>query len=318
MFGPGREGVRARVLVATTAVIGVWLLLAGTAYGDTDRTRAADAYERGRIANERGDFARAARELALADSIIPDAVTLRAALKAATLADDAVLGTQLLERTSRAPMDRALAEAAADARVRFAHRTGRIVVTCPGAARCMVTIDGEAVKPAEARVVSIGVHTVSVQGDGPLEQRMLDVAADQTVPVELSAPSSTPTAVPVPAPPEKLATPARTGISPAWFVTAAAATAIVGGAAIGFAVNTAHVHGQFTSDGCGNSSPPSECDTLRSSGLTSQGREDALFAAAGILGAATVAIGIFGTRWGSGTVISMRLGPSQASVRAEF
>jgi hypothetical protein len=127
-----------------------------------------------------------------------------------------------------------------------------------------------------------------------------------------------PTALPVPSPPEKPAAPAKTGISPAWFVTAAAVTAVVSGAAVGFALNTAHLHQQFTSDGCGDSAPASNCNGLRSSGLTSQGREDALFTAAGILGAATVAIGIFGTRWGNGTVISMGLGPGHASLRAEF
>ncbi len=85
-----------------------------------DRARAREAYDRGAAAHQRGDEATAARELALADAILPNPVTLQAALEAALAADDGALAITLCERAQRAPLDGPLAELVQRARARFA------------------------------------------------------------------------------------------------------------------------------------------------------------------------------------------------------
>jgi hypothetical protein len=316
MLARGRGGARARVAVA----LGVWLLAGlaprpALADPATDKARAADAYERGRIANERGDFARAARELALADSILPDPVTLRVALHAATLADDPVQGTILLERAARGTVDRALADIVAEARVRFAHRTGRIVVTCPATVHCMATIDAEAATPAEPRIVTLGVHTVGVQGDGAPEQRMIEVTADETVTVGLSAPGPPPRSLPAqPAQPDPTA---HRGASPVWFAAAATLTAVTGGFAIGSAVDTANRHAQFDQAGCERASSAA-CAGLRSDGLSAQGRTALLLVGTGVTAAATATLGIFFVRWIGGRDASVGVRASGVFARTSF
>jgi hypothetical protein len=312
MLGQGGRGTRARV-AAVTLALGLSVPCAARADPATDKARAADAYERGRIANERGDFARAARELALADSILPDPVTLRAALHAATLADDPVLGTELLERAAR--RDKGLAEAVAEARVRFAHRTGHIVVLCPAGVHCVATVDGEALSPSEPRVVAIGVHTVGVQGDGPPEQRMLEVAADETVSVQVPSPSAPVIRAPEPLPEPRPS--GKAGISPLWFAGAGALTAALGAVTIVSAVDTANRHSQFDQAGC-ESAPNAGCASLRTAGTGAQARTDALLVATGVLAAGSAALGIFLVRWTGGPEVSVAVRPGEASLRASF
>jgi hypothetical protein len=329
MLGSSRGGARARALVLalslSPAVAALGEETACAQVAATDKARAADAYERGRIANERGDFARAARELALADSLVPDPVTLRVALRAATLADDAVLGTELLERAAaplaRAPMDRQLAGVVAEARLRFAHRTGRVVVLCPEAVHCMATIDGAATTPGETRIVSVGVHTVGVQGNGLPEQRMLDVGADQTVTVGLPA-QATPVAAPTPLPPvvparPRSPAPTHGGASPLWFLGAAVITAGAGAITIVSALDTANRHADFDSSGCARA-PASGCSSLAGDGLSAQRRTDALLIGTAVLAASTATLGVFFTRWTGGRDVSVGLGPREAFVRASF
>src|SRR5580693_6760902 len=94
----GRFRHAASLLAASAAA----LLLAGEAFAQrpasTDASRARDAFERGSAAYRLGDYARAAAEYARADALDPNPAALRAALDAATLADDPVLGEELIER----------------------------------------------------------------------------------------------------------------------------------------------------------------------------------------------------------------------------
>lgn len=313
MLGQGRGGTRALLALALTLMPGLSVARRAQADSATDKARAADAYERGRIANERGDFARAARELALADSILPDPVTLRAALHAATLADDPVLGTELLERAARRV--KGLADVVAEARVRFAHRTGHIVVLCPLGVHCMATVDGEALSVSEARVVSIGVHTVGVQGDGPPEQRMLEVAADQTVTVQVPPPS--PAVIRLPPGTGELHPAPWNGVSPWWFAGAAVLTAAAGAVTVISAVDTANQHARFDQDAC-DRAPSTPCAGLQTSGRSAQARTDALLGGTAALAAGSAALGIFVVRWTGGRDVSVGVRPGEAFLHASF
>jgi hypothetical protein len=305
-------GLFALLLVAAVA----W---AGQARADGDaatQARAKDAYDRGSVAYRARDYGRAAVEFAAADALAPNPVTLRAALDAATLADDAILGTELLERARRitegAP-ESDLAGIIATARARFAHRTGRIVVRCSGDAPCLATVDGAAVEPSHPRVVAPGVHTVTLQTTGPAEPRLVDVPADQTV--EVATGASTPPPLPLPpAPaPAPAKPPAATGLSPAWFASAAVVTGVALGFTIWSGVNATNEHSQFVDAGC-LARNASQCSALQTSGVAEQTRTNVFIATTAGIAAATLAIGIFATRWHGPAAVSVGVEPRGASL----
>jgi len=275
-----------------------WLLLSAVLFSPRvvhaeDSTeveaRARDAYERGSMAYRRGDYAKAAFEFATADALVPNAVTLRAALDAATLADDPVLGTELLSRADREPPDPDMAKTLDAARARFAHRTGAIVVECPPGPHCLIAIDGVPVEPRAPRVVSVGVHTVSVETSGPLEQRLVEVLADQTLDV-----AGAPTHSNEPAP----RAPAResNGVSPVWFFAALGATAVSAGTTIWSGVDTLQRHASFIDSGCAQSNGAA-CSSLANEGTSAQTRTNVLLATTAALGVGTAVLGVFVIRW---------------------
>ncbi len=143
------------------------LLGAAPAAADPPSTdvQAHQAYERGTSAYRRKDYATAAREYAAADALSPNPVALQAAIDAAVQADDPVLGLQLLERAKGAPRTSALLSTMLVAEQKFAHRTGRIGITCP-AQPCLATIDGAAIDPSQPTVVRVGAHSVMVESGG--------------------------------------------------------------------------------------------------------------------------------------------------------
>ena len=122
MLGWRSQGRRATTRLLVAAAI-AW---SGEASADGESTRAREAYDRGIVAFQRGEFAAAAREFATADAMVPSGVALHAALDAAIRADDPVLGVELLDRVARGPADGALETTARDARAKFARRTGRV------------------------------------------------------------------------------------------------------------------------------------------------------------------------------------------------
>src|SRR5213079_3164 len=117
--------------------------------------RARAAYDRGTIAYRGGDFARAAAEYAMADQLMPRSQVLESALDCALLADDPVLGGDLVERASQhAPSER-LATLVAKARTQFVHRTGRVLIGCNPERPCLAAVDG--VGLGERRVARVRV-----------------------------------------------------------------------------------------------------------------------------------------------------------------
>lgn len=286
------RATRTRLAVAAILVV---LWHAGPARAaepdGSNLSRAHDAYARGAAAYGAGDYARAARELAAADALVPDGVTLRAALDAVTLADDPVLGAELLARVERGPTDPPLAHAAAVAHARFAHRTGRLVVRCE---RCLAMVDGAPVEPDAVRVVLPGVHTVTVQRSGAPEPRLVTVAVDETREVVAGAPSVA--TVPDPRPEVAARAADEHGVSPAWFVAAASASVALGAVTIWSALDTASDHTGFVSAGCEVSAAPS-CGSLARTGQGAQTRTAWLGAGTGVAVAGTVALGALAVRW---------------------
>lgn len=267
---------RARPSVLSLGIaVGLFAAHAG-ADPDADRARARAAYDRGAAAHQRGDHAAAARELALADSILPNPVTLRTAIESAILADDAVLAVELCDRADRAAGDAALAAAAARARARFAARVGRVRATCtPG---CAITIDGQSIEAGRTIVVLPGDHTVVAARDGRREDRAVHVGAAGVTEVAFSA---------APAPAATRPSPPSLG----WFFASLGLTAIAGGVTIGLGADTAKRHDAFAGAGC--SGPVhGDCEALAAAGRAAQVRTNALIGVTAGLAAATAAVAV--------------------------
>jgi hypothetical protein len=271
--------------------------------------RARDAYARGAAAYAQGDYSRAARELAVADELVPDATTLRAALEAVTRADDAVLGIELLARTTRDPSDPELARVAELARARFQHRTAKIAVRCDG---CVATIDGAPARIGSPNVVLPGVHTVTVQRQRSPETRLVTVAPDEEREVFVrTIPAAAPEVRPSPQP--------ASGVSPSWFIGAALATVALASVTTWSLVDTVNDHVAFDSARCGESASGA-CASDASTGESAQTRTQwlAVGTVAAVVG--TTALGLFGVRWHSAAKGDVALSASagSAGLRVSF
>jgi hypothetical protein len=278
----------------------------------SDLSRAHDAYARGTAAYAQGDYARAAREMSAADALVPDPVTLRVALEAVTLADDPVLAAELLTRAARAPGDPALAHAASVAAARFAHRTGSIVVRCDD---CLALVDGVPAHVNAPTVVLPGVHTVTVQRQTAPESRLVSVAVDQVREVTVHARDLALS----PLPSSPLAREAS-GLSPAWFVAAAGATAALGAATIGSAVDTLNDHASFQSQRCGVVATGA-CASEAQAGQSAQTRTTGLGVATAAVAAGTLALGLFAVRWHATPAraeVTLAVTGRQAALRLSF
>lgn len=280
-------------------------------------TQAHEAYDRGTRAYRRGDYETAAREYAAADALSTNPVALQAALDAAVLADDPVLGEELLDRAREAPRTNGLALTMLTAQRKFARRTGRIHVACAGAGACIASVDGAAVDPAKPVIVRVGAHTVIVDSGGTATTRDVTVGPDEvievapeagqgaaTAPVTAPAPETTTaagTAAGTAAAPGAASAPASTGgekrhgISPVWFYVGMAATGIAGVATVVSGADTAEQHSTFVAQ-CGGSSPPQNCKVLKADGLSAQTRTNVLIGVTAGLAALTGVTLLF-VRW---------------------
>ncbi len=274
-----------------------------------DSTRAREAYDRGVVAFQRGEFGAAAREFATADSLVPSSVALHAALDAAIRADDPVLGVELLDRVARAPADLPLETTARDARTKFARRTGRVSLVCRAspASPCRATIDGVAIEGGARIVVRVGPHVAMIESDGRRERRDVDVPPDDAVVLSPSGVALSP----IP--------PRSGGLSPVWFFVGAGATAIAGGLGIASGVDTSSKHSNFVNAGCDRTGG-SGCATAASDGSSAQTRTNVLLGVTAALGVTTAAIALFAVRWKSDASVAVGLvhGAPGTSLRLSF
>ncbi|HEY4120061.1 MAG TPA: hypothetical protein VGM56_19485 [Byssovorax sp.] len=299
---PARDAAGSWVpLLASAAVV----LTAASARADLPVDAARYVYQRAAAEYDRGEFAAAAVDFADADNLVPNDVTLETAISSAIKGDAVVLGLELAERAKRSPGSAPLAKTAAAAREKFAARAGQIVVRCaPG---CKLAIDGKPAAPDGGRWVIVGDHKLDVDvGHGP-EARSVHVKAGEVAEVAIAAtaanpapiaPVVTPTVAPLgvkDAPPEQQ----RGGISPVWFFVGAGATAISGGLAIAFGVDTASKHTAFAT---------SPTQATSAAGASAEARTNVMIGVTAGAAVATAAVGLFAVRWSS------RGAPREASI----
>ena len=279
-----------RRVLALLALLG---LPAMPAVARADRKEdAAAAYDRGAAAYDRGDYVVAGRELACADELAPNAVTLELALGAAVKSDDAVLGMMLVERAERRKGIRELV--VNGARKKLAPKVGRIDVTCPDRG-CEVALDGGRIEPGVPRLVLVGAHRVVITRGRAPERFDVTIEAGKTVQlvpgarVEPAAPPAV--AAPVADTPRPTLPPRPVeGPSPAWFWGGVGVTAVVGGATTISALDTASKHDGFLRD---------RSDVAAASaGQDAEQRTVVLLVGTGVVAVVTATLGLFFVHWG--------------------
>ena len=286
------------------AVASVLALASLPAYAQ-DTAQAKEAYDRGVAAQAKGDFARAARDFALADTLAPSSAALQAALDAAVDGDDPVVGGELLERSKRvtAPVPKALAQSIDAAKKKLGGRAGRVRVTCPTGATCTAALDG---KPFDAKTTTwatIGAHTLAVQVDGEPQTKALDVKADETIDFaparKAAAPAPTTIPAPTTAPPPPREPPSArsdAGLPPFVFFVGVGVTVLAGATTTYFMVTAKSKHDDFVSGGC-EAAPNAGCTSLKSDGESAQTSGNVALGVTAVFAVATAVVGAAFTRW---------------------
>jgi hypothetical protein len=284
------------------------------AQDEADVQAAARAFQEGQRAQLRGDAADAARLYELADSIAPSREALRSAIRSRLAAGHTPRAATLaLSAPVRYPADAESASLAQEVLAQVAGALARIAVHC--AAPCAVLCDGRAVSTEAALqlefFVEAGAHGIDVRfadqqaGDGIAPalrggamsvRETIDVIAGErrelrfAAPARLAAGAATSLPAPDSAPRVDGGAPASQvsdGL-PTWvFLTAAGATAAVGGAALVSVLDTLDRRDAYRSN-------PTRSSYER--GVDSQTRTNALLLSAGVLLAATTGLAFF-TDW---------------------
>ncbi len=297
--------------LVSAAIFTAFFVVPAIAHAGDERAR--EAYDRGVRAHAAGREQEAALAFAEADAIDPSPAALEAALEASMRADDAVLGTELLDRAAGRPADKGVARSVDAAKKRFTGRVGQIRAECNQMAPCMMSIDGAGTDASKAIYVKVGTHDVTVQRGEERVQRLVQVAANRVVVVGGADPGPV-VQDPVVVGPTPIAASPTPGVSRTYFYIAAGLTVAAGVFTIASGIDTSSKHSDFDDAGCatGTGRVPLECGTKRNEGENAQTRTNILLGTTLVLAAATAAIGIFAVRWKDGT--TARFGPGYATL----
>lgn len=284
------------------------LLLASAAHADDPKVRAKEAYARGLAAHDARDYPAAARAFAEADAILPSGAALGAALDAAVLADDPVLGAELLERSERPGATPELTKSIAGARAKLGGRAGKIRLVCPAGATCSALIDERST--TRELWVSAGTHNVTTRVDTTMKEQTIEVRPGETVVLspEKPPPVTQPVAPIAPAPSTKATSDAssspkatRKGLPPIVTYAGAGISLAMAGGAIAAGVLTKNRHDDFVNDGC-DRGPGPDCRDLRDEGLALMIGTNVFWGLSALSAVATTVIAIGFTDWNASVV----------------
>jgi hypothetical protein len=294
--------------MALRAILVASLLFAFASSAHADVSAAARAFADGQSAQLEGDYDHAAQSFELAYSNAPSKEALRSAVRARQLAGQlaraATLAEILLVQYAADPPSTKLAnDVIGEARPKF----GRVTIAC--AARCALAIGGRAMSLPAAET-----HVVYIAAGHQTLEATFDDARSATR--DLTAVVGTDTEVRIEAPAPKVNAPGLTaevkttsdrpepsdtgGLSP--FVPLAGAAVAVGLAGIGIwsGIDTNKAHDAYVK------MPTHEAFK---DGQSKQLRTNILFGSAIVVGAASAAVAIVWTRWGSSEAPAISLAP---------
>lgn len=291
---------------AHSFLLGALIVLAPrVALGADVEEEAAAAYDRGASAYDRGDFTAASTELARADELAPNDVTLELALNAAARTTDAVAAMKLVERAEkRAHASKRLTSVTDVVRKRFAASVGRINIACSGEPACAAAVDDTPIEVNHATLVAAGKHRVTITRAGSRETHDVVIDGGKTVELLATVSAAPPTQGAGGSGGDSIREEPPRGISPVWFWVGAGVTVAVGGATAFSALDTASTHDAFAAD-------RSNAD-LSNDGKSAERRTVVLGAVAGVLAITTVVLGTVLVDWNRGKVA---IGPGAMRVR---
>ena len=243
--------------LASALGIGCALLLRAAAAQAQSTPRLEDVQAAGRAFQEaqsaqlRGDHAQAAELYDLAHRSAPSAAAMRSAIRMHQAAGHAARAANLASDALRLyASDAATVALANEALTALRPTLGQLTVTCLPA--CTLAIDGRALATGSAErselFVDVGTHLVQGSWETQVVEQRLEVSLGVPATLELTRPAlpvvamQEPEPEPEPTPePMPVAPPvsdeSSSGLSPAFFLTAAALTVVSTGFAIGLGVD---------------------------------------------------------------------------------
>jgi hypothetical protein len=286
-----------------------------------DVQAASEAFAEGQRAQLRRDYARAAELFEIANASAPSAAALRSAVRNHRAAGHAAqAATGALEALALYADDRPTVQLANEVITELSPRLGRVILEC--APECTATLDGRVLssRAITARQIFVdpGNHVLRAEWQGyPPVERTVSAVAGQAQTLHLDRPPAPepppePTPPPVEPPVEPIApppalpppSPRSSGMSPAVFWIGTGVTAVLLGVSIWSGLDTLSARDDYRDD------PTKE---RYDDGVQLELRTNALFVASGVLGAATIAIGLFLTDWQAGeSAPVVALGPEGA------
>ncbi len=272
------------------AAVSAMVLASPTAAGQSDlHSQAAKLFEQGVAARARGQHQEAASRFAAADARSANSAALLAAMKAALLAEDAVLAMQLADRAARDLDDDALGSAAVALRDRFGKRCGRMTVRCTD---CTLRIDGAPAAVNLSHWVLVGEHQLLIRHGTRSRDQSVYVNAGRALQVQ-GAPLR-PRMATATEPSTKAREPR--GVAAAWFWLSLGATAGFGFATVASAIDAVELHADFVQ------SPSARAER---SGRAAQEQTNALLAVNLGLVALTTTLGIT-ANWSEEAAVEQR------------
>lgn len=275
-----------------------------------DETKAKQAYARGDKAFAEKRYAEAASAFAEADAESPHPIALTSALKAAILADDAVLSMELAERAAQRPNAPELEQQVQRAKQTFQTRVGRLSVLCEA---CAPQLGQRLLTPGKRVWVMTGTQTVTVG------TRSFEVAVTASDPTDFVVPPLPAAAAtegpkpppllpppPVQPPPAPLVEDAGSGVHPALFGSLVGLTAVNAVLLTVFGVRALNLNSDYLAGD----------ESALESGQTAQTVAN-VFIVTTALSAAGAALSLPFTNFG-GSSVRASVGPLSASLRIDL
>jgi hypothetical protein len=273
--------------IPAVALLVASLAAAAPARADSDKQRAATAFDEGVARFQRAEYAQAARAFDEADRAQPSPTAITNAIQAAKRAGDHLLVARLAQRAiARGDVVVESREALAEASTKLC----RLDLACE-APRCAVVVDGEQgamPAPTDGVFVLPGTHRVQGKSDAGTAEERIVCAPGTTFHVALrpAAPAASSVVASPPAQPK--ADEQRRGLHPAFHWTGVAITGVLIGVTVWSGVDAIHAKNAL----------PSAPTQLEEEDVRGRARRtDWLLLGAGLAGVGTVLLGTLGTAW---------------------
>jgi len=278
---------------------------------------AAEAFDKGREAYKAEDYVEAAEQFEKADSNAPSPAALELAIRARDRAGELDRAATLMSLAlKRHPDDENLLKIASDLSKRASATLFALTATCDSP--CDLTVGGKIVHgaPDTQRILYVKPGKLTIRAgwsDNRNDSKQVEAEAGGKGEVDFVAPTTAAAESmakepeePVAAAPVAPVNPNKdegakksSGWSPTVFYVGAGLTAVVGGVLIWSGIDTLSNPGKDKVKAeCEKNAP--DCTDLYNQGRSHQTRTNVLIGATSLVGAATIAIGLFATDWSGG------------------